>query len=60
MKKGNGVECWFSGVYDHCRSRNRMTFWEELAGLYGVCGPNWCVGGDFNVVKFPSEKSNGG
>ena len=37
-----------------------MAFWDELAGLYGVCSPNWCVGGDFNVIRFPSEKSNGG
>ena len=37
-----------------------MAFLEELAGLYGVCNPNWCVGGDFNVIRFSYEKSNGG
>ncbi|XP_008240490.1 PREDICTED: uncharacterized protein LOC103338990 [Prunus mume] len=33
---------------------------EELAGLFGLCGNKWCIGGDFNVVTFVSEKSNGG
>lgn len=40
--------------------RDRVKFWEELAGLYWLCGSRWCIGGDFNVVRFPSEKSSGG
>lgn len=24
IKKGNGVECWFSGIYGPYRPRNRM------------------------------------
>lgn len=31
-----------------------------MASLYDVCNLNWCVGGDFNVIRFPYEKSNGG
>jgi exonuclease III len=56
----NGRGWWLSGVYGPNKTREREEFWEELAGLYGLCGPRWCVGGDFNVVRFPSEKSSGG
>ena len=30
--------------------------WEELLGLCGWWNVTWCVGGDFNVVRFPSER----
>ena len=51
------VEWSFSGVYGPNLDRERGLLWEELAGL-----PSWwdvpcCIGGDFNVVRFPSEKS---
>lgn len=34
-------------------------FWEDLTGLYGLCKSNWCVRGDFNVMRFPLESSGG-
>lgn len=27
-----------------------------MEGLYGLLGDRWCLGGDFNVLRFPSEK----
>jgi hypothetical protein len=33
--------------------------WQELASLYSLWGSPWCIGGDFNVVRFPSERSGG-
>ncbi|XP_050281855.1 uncharacterized protein LOC126722746 [Quercus robur] len=30
--------------------------WEELCGLDSWWSVSWCVGGDFNVVRFPSER----
>ncbi|KAM2738015.1 hypothetical protein PS2_025511 [Malus domestica] len=60
IRELNGLEWWLSGVYGPCKYRERQDFWEELAGLYGLCSPRWCVGGDFNVVRFENEKSNGG
>jgi hypothetical protein len=30
--------------------------WDELAGLASWWGIPWCVGGDFNVIRFPTEK----
>ncbi|CAL9004761.1 unnamed protein product [Prunus brigantina] len=57
---GSGGDWWLSGIYGPCHSRDRRIFWEELAGLFGLCGNKWCIGWDFNVVRFVSEKSNGG
>lgn len=58
QKAGNPDWCP-SGVDGANNTRVRKSFWDELAGLYGVCSPIWCVGGDFNVVRFPSEESGG-
>ena len=34
----------------------RPILW-ELSGLYGPCNENWCVRGDFNVVRWLNKKS---
>ena len=34
-----------------------IVFWEELSGVCSWWDMPWCVGGDFNVVRFPSERS---
>lgn len=26
-------------------------WWDELVSLYKFCYPNWCVGGNFNVMR---------
>lgn len=57
---GGGSDWWFSGIYGPCQLKERKNMWEELAGLYGLCGERWCLGGNFNVARFPSEKSRGG
>ena len=36
----------------------RKILWEELAGLMSVWEVPWCIGGDFNIVRFPSERSS--
>lgn len=30
---------------------------DELAGIASLWEIQWCIGGDFNVVRFPSEGS---
>jgi hypothetical protein len=35
---------------------DHFILWEELAGVRSWWGVPWCIGGDFNVVRFPSEK----
>uniref|UniRef100_A0A803P465 Reverse transcriptase domain-containing protein n=1 Tax=Cannabis sativa TaxID=3483 RepID=A0A803P465_CANSA len=49
---------WFSGVYGPCSYKDRVAFWDELAGLSIICGDMWCLGGDFNVVRRVQEKLN--
>ena len=32
--------------------------WEELGALRGLWEDLWCIGGDFNVIRFPCERSS--
>uniref|UniRef100_A0A7N2LEX3 GRAM domain-containing protein n=1 Tax=Quercus lobata TaxID=97700 RepID=A0A7N2LEX3_QUELO len=45
-----------TGVYGPNSDRDRSFFWEELSGLCSWWDVPWCVRGDFNVVRFPSER----
>ncbi|RVW20562.1 putative ribonuclease H protein [Vitis vinifera] len=51
--------CWW-GVYGPTLKRYRELFWEELGAIRGLWSDPWCIGGDFNAVKFPSERSREG
>ena len=31
----------------------------RIGGIRGFWGDSWCIGGDFNLVRFPREKSRG-
>ena len=55
IKEDKG-EWWLSGVYGPNSCHRRIEFWDELAGLSEICGPRWCVGGDFNVERFTNKK----
>jgi exonuclease III len=48
----------FGGVYGPNDDVERRILWEELAGLRTVWEVPWCIGGDFNIVRFPSERSS--
>ena len=37
--------------------KDRRLLWEELFGLSSWWNIPWCVGCDFNVVRFPSERA---
>ncbi|RVW53836.1 Trafficking protein particle complex II-specific subunit 120-like [Vitis vinifera] len=50
----------FTGVYGPTIKRHRELFWEELGAIRGLWSDPWCIGGDFNVVRFPSERSRVG
>jgi hypothetical protein len=51
-----GFEWAFSGVYGPNRAVERSLMWEELAGIASWWEVPWCVGGDFNIVRYPSER----
>ena len=50
----------FSGVYGPVENSFRESFWEELGSIKGLWDCPWCVGGDFNEVLYPIERSRGG
>ena len=47
------------GIYEPNRPRDRISLWEELAGILEFCRPKWCIGRDFNAIRHPIEKLNG-
>ena len=46
----------FTGIYGPNLNRKRQFMWEELAGLISWWNFPWCLGGDFNVIRFPLER----
>nr|CAN78335.1 hypothetical protein VITISV_004143 [Vitis vinifera] len=53
--------CWsFSGVYGPTMKAERKELWSELGAIRGIWNEPWCIVGDFNMIRFPSERSRGG
>ena len=46
----------FVGVYGLNLDRDRRLLWDELAGVLSLWNLLWCLGGDFNVTQFLSER----
>ena len=55
----DGFEWAFARVYGPNGNIDRRRLWDELAGLLSWWDLPWCIGGDFNVIRFPSERSGG-
>ncbi|KAK3017547.1 hypothetical protein RJ639_007419 [Escallonia herrerae] len=47
----------FTGVYSPNDDELRKELWLELLEVQRRWSKPWCVGGDFNVIRFPFEKS---
>lgn len=45
------------GPVDHYRKGD---FWREIYNVKGRWSGAWCLGGDWNAIRFPSERSPGG
>ncbi|KAG5540961.1 hypothetical protein RHGRI_020999 [Rhododendron griersonianum] len=52
----DGFRWVFTGVYGPVIHRLREDMWEELSAVAFRWDAPWCVGGDFNVVRFPHER----
>ena len=52
----SGLVWGFSGVYGPLRAVERRLMWEELEGVGAWWDVPWRVGGDFNTVRYPSER----
>jgi hypothetical protein len=48
----------FCSVYGPNSNWDRIFLWDELVGLPSWWDLLWCIGGDFNVTHFPSERSS--
>jgi hypothetical protein len=46
----------FTGVYGPNMDNDRLVLWDELSGLMERWVVPWCIGGDFNATRFPSER----
>ena len=55
----DGVVWVFTNVYGLVCSRDREDYWDELGSIRGLWSDPWCVGGDFNMIKFPEQRSRG-
>jgi exonuclease III len=46
----------FAGVYGPNIDSDRLLLWDELSNIMDKWEVPWCIGGDFNVIRFPSER----
>ncbi|KAG9458670.1 hypothetical protein H6P81_003178 [Aristolochia fimbriata] len=46
-------------VYGPTAAAQRQEFWDEIAALISLWDLPWMLGGDFNVIRFPTEKKGG-
>ena len=53
---GDQFEWAFTSVYGPNLNNRRRLMWEELTGLISWWDLPWCLGGDFNIIRFPSER----
>lgn len=54
------VLTWFlSAVYASCDTVIRRELWQGLTNIREVCDGPWVTCGDFNVTRYPHERSEG-
>ena len=46
-------------MYELVCSRDRDDLWKELGSIKGLWSDSWCVGGDFNLVRYLEERNRG-
>ena len=56
----DGYQWVFFGVYGPVERSLKESFWEELGLISGMWEEPWCVGGDFNEILYPNERTRGG
>ena len=50
----------FICIYGPIKSELREDIWEDLGAIRSVWNDPWCLGGDFNVLRFPKERNRDG
>ena len=56
QRVGDGFSWACSGVYGPIDNNARGLMWDELVGIQQYWNVPWCCIGDFNIVRFPSER----
>lgn len=54
-----GVEVGFTNVHGPNAEGDRDDFWIEFENIQSWTASLWCLGGDFNIIRFPSERKKG-
>ncbi|KAH0751395.1 hypothetical protein KY285_004543 [Solanum tuberosum] len=56
----NQVLTWYlSAVYASCDTVTRRELWQELSNIKEIYSGPWVSCGDFNVTRYPNERSEG-
>jgi hypothetical protein len=55
----DGLEWVGTGLYGSTNDESRHELWDELRNVRKKWGFPWCVIGDFNMIRFPSEQLGG-
>ena len=50
----------FTGVYGPTAYGNKEHLCDELRAIRGLWSDLWCIGGDFNITRFPNERNREG
>lgn len=53
---GNNSRWLLTSVYGPNDNQRRKDFWKELDMIRTRWSGAWCLGGDWNIIRFPSEK----
>ena len=58
--KDKGCAWIISSVYGSTDRSLQSSFWCELDSIRSKWAGPWCIGGDWNITRFPSERFGGG
>jgi hypothetical protein len=50
----DNFEWAFAGVYSPNNNNDRKLLWDELVGIMSWWEVPWCIGGDFDAIRYPS------
>ena len=53
---GDQYEWAFIGIYGPNSNKKCQKMWEKLIWLISWRDLPWCLGGDFNIIRFPSKR----
>jgi hypothetical protein len=52
----DNFEWAFAGVYGPNEENDQQLLWDELVGIMSWWEVPWCIGGDFNIIRYLSER----